>query len=440
MDHLKNRTLQAGVARVKISPPVGAYLIGMEREGGSTSLRDDLFATALVLKSENHYAAIVSMDLLVIHPDTVSRVRENFRALTDINPSAVMFCATHCHSGPASYALPDSPAPLREYAQHLEESLTKVLLKASQLLIPAKFGFGTGKAQIGINRRLTLPNGKTIISGNPEGPIDNQVSVLRIDSINNQPIATLVNYACHPVVLGAESNQISADWVGVMRQYVESQTWGKVLFIQGAAGDINPLPGEPTNSETDLKVLGELIGNQVVRTWQSIQTTPQSTLSTIEEKIFVPLAPLSNYKDVQLVEMGGALDGLNMDELEAWLRNYMPWSVELRGNDEHQEAALQMQAVRIGDTAIVGIGAELFSTIGKNIKKQSPFEHTMIAGYTNGLLAYIPTADEYSRGGYEIDEAYLGFWLPAPVAPETATIVEQKAIEQLNNLRLDEEE
>jgi hypothetical protein len=64
----------------------------------------------------------------------------------------------------------------------------------------------------------------------------------------------------------------------------------------------------------------------------------------------------------------------------------------------------------------------------------------MIAGYTNGLLAYIPTADEYSRGGYEIDEAYLGFWLPAPVAPETATIVEQKAIEQLNSIRLYEEE
>lgn len=435
MNDLNNSTLQVGVAREKISPPVGSYLIGMERKEVSTSLHDDLFATALVLKSKTSYAAIVSMDLLVIHPETVSRVRENIRTLTDIPPSAIMFSATHNHSGPASFALQDSPTPVKEYAHDLVEKLTQVIMKASQLLIPAKVGFGTGKAQIGINRRLTLPNGKTVIAGNPEGPIDDQVSVLRIDSVNNQPIAIVVNYACHPVVLGAKSNQISSDWVGVMRQFVESKTWGKVLFIQGAAGDINPLPGEPTNSETDLKVLGELIGNQVVNTWQSIQTMPQSTLLSIEEKVFVPFASVADYRNIQLEEMGGALEGLNMEEMKEWLRTYMPWSVELKENRGQQEAALQMQAVQIGDTAIIGIGAELFSTIGKNIKKHSPFENTMVAGYTNGLLGYIPTPDEYPRGGYEIDEAYLGFWLPAPLAPETAEIVEQKAVEYLQKIK-----
>ena len=72
---------------------------------------------------------------------------------------------------------------------------------AHDRLAPARIGFGRGEARIGINRRLTRPDGKTYIAANPERPIDEEVGVIRVDTEAGGPLAALVNYACHPTTL-----------------------------------------------------------------------------------------------------------------------------------------------------------------------------------------------------------------------------------------------
>jgi hypothetical protein len=106
----------------------------------------------------------------------------------------------------------------------------------------------------------------------------------------------------------------------------------------------------------------------------------------------------------------------------------------LQGQGDDQAAGMEMHAVSAGDIALVTAGAEIFSKIGLAIKRQSPFKQTLFAGYTNGKVGYIPLPEDYPRGGYEVNEAYLGARLPAPLAPQASALVEQTALELLEEI------
>jgi hypothetical protein len=324
----------------------------------------------------------------------------------------------------------------RGYLENLTFLLVGLIRMAHDRLAPARLGFGSGKSYIGLNRRLTRPDGVTIIDANPQGPMDEEVGVLRVDTQDGQPLAILVNYACHPVVLGNGSNVISADWVGAMRRMVEKVTSAQVLFVQGASADINPWPGVPCDREEVLERLGMEIGGEVIKVWSGLQLNPTGKVAVALRKVWVPLLPASQHagKLPAFVELAGAVSGLTFEQLQAWLHEYMPWSVELSGAGDETEAALEMQCIRLGDIALVSAGAEIFVKTGLEVKRRSPYANTMFAAYANGALAYIPLPEDYPRGGYEVNEAYLGYQLPAPVAPQGAGLVVQNALDLLKQV------
>ena len=428
--------IQAGVGRVTITPPVGIYLIGMERYDDSHGLRDDLYATALALSDGATESVLISLDVLSVHPELVRRVAEQVEKQLHIPGPNVLLCATHCHSGPATYAYPDSPLINIAYVDNLVHLLVGLVRIAHGRLAPARLGFGRGKSNIGVNRRLTRSDGVTIIDANPLGPTDPEVGVMRVDNASGEPLAVLVNYACHPVVLGTQSNVISSDWPGAMRRKIESVVGGKVLYLQGAGADINPQPGQPTDREDILEQLGSEIGEEVLRVWKGISTGPAEKLAVTGRKIWLPLLPVSQHTGrlPELVELGGAVTGLTYDQLQIWLHQRSPWSAEIRGQGDDQAAAMEMHALRAGDIALVTAGGEVFSKTGLAVKRRSPFSQTLFAGYTNGKVGYIPLPEEYSRGGYEVNEAYLSARLPAPFAPRASALVEQTAVELLKGI------
>jgi hypothetical protein len=428
--------IKVGVARVTISPPVGMYLPGMERTEDSNGLRDDVYATALVFGDEFDRGAIVSCDVLALHPEFIADVRQATSRQTGIPPEQMMFCATHCHSSALTYALPNSSPLVHAYTNNLSFQLIGLIRMAHDRLAPAVLGYGLGQAHIGINRRLTREDGKTVIAGNPEGPIDPEVGVLRIDTPGGGPLAVVVNYACHPVVLGNGSNVISSDWPGAMRQTVEAGTGAMCLFIQGACADVNPLPGEPTDRVEVVEELGGEIGREVVTTWASIEPRASEKISIASEKIHLPLLTPSKYegKLPQFEELAGAAEGLSWDDLQSWLDSRMPWVAEIVGEGDDRRAVMELQAIRLGDMAIVSAAGEIFVKTGLAVKRRSPMANTIFAGYANGLVCYIPRPEEYSRGGYEVDEVYVAFRLPAPVAPEAAGMVENTAVRLLEKI------
>ena len=429
--------LQAGVSRVIITPPVGIYLLGMERDSNSHGLHDDLYATAVAISDGKTELVILSADLVGFTPELVDKVRKAASDLTGIPPANMMFNATHCHSGPPPEADQDRPALEQAYAGNLPYLLTGLIRMAHDNRVPARIGFGSGKARIGMNRRLTRPDGKTVIKGNPDRPIDEQVGVIRIDSVEGKPLAVLVNYACHSVVLGNGSNVISRDWPGVMYDTVEKVTGAKCLFLQGAAADINPWPGEPTDRMDLVQRLGIEIGGEVVNVWAGIETSTEASLASTAKQVSVPLEPASKYagKVPELVEWDPAAGQLTLEQFQAWLYSMGSRPAKTIGEGDHQAVMGEMQAFRLGDVGIVGFPAELFVKIGLAIKARSPFKNTIVMAYTNGCIGYIPLPEDYAYGGYEVLEAFYGYGLPAPIAPQAAGLVENTALELLAALK-----
>lgn len=415
--------IQAGVGRVIITPPVGIYLIGMERGENSHGLHDDLYSTAVAVSDGKTELVILSADILLFVPELIEKVRTAASEQTGIRGRNIMFCATHCHSGPAPVADRDRPALEQAYTANLPYLLTGAIRMAHDNLVPAKIGFGSGRARIGINRRYTRPDGVTVIAANPDRPVDEQVGVIRVDALDGSALAVLVNYACHSVVLGNGSNVISRDWPGVMYDLVEKITGGKCLFLQGAAADINPWPGEPTDRMDLVERLGTEIGAEVVKVWAGIETQPEASLAVQDRSVRVPLEPVSKYagKVPKLVEWAMANDITRPQKTV--------------GDGDQQAVMAEMQVFRLGETAVLAFPAELFVKIGLAIKSRSPLKNTLVAAYSDGCVGYIPLPEDYPLGGYEVSEAFYGYGLPAPIAPEAAKLVEETAVEILNSLK-----
>jgi hypothetical protein len=89
----------------------------------------------------------------------------------------------------------------------------------------------------------------------------------------------------------------------------------------------------------------------------------------------------------------------------AWAEDHL----RLAERPEPRTVPLEVQVVRIGDLALVAIGAEVFLEIGRGIASRSPAPHTLVMGYTNGLIGYLPTAAAFPYGGYEVDGAHKWF-------------------------------
>jgi neutral ceramidase len=430
-------SLKAGVSRVNITPPVGIYLVGMERSENSHGLHDDLFATVVCLNDETNEMVILSADILLFNADMVARIRSAVTEQTGIPGSHVLFCATHCHSGPAPVSDSDRPDMEQAYAKNLPNLLIGAVRMAHDNQAPATIGYGAGNVRIGMNRRYTRPDGITVIDANPDRPVDEQVAVIRIDTQEGRPMAVLVNYACHSVVLGNGSNVISRDWPGVMEDLVEKCTGTKCMFIQGAAGDINPWPGVPTDRLDIMEKLGTEIGAEVVKVWAGIRLDADASLKVIDQKIALPLESVSKYagKLPPLVEWDGAAGKMTYEQFQAWLYSMGTRPQKTIGDADNPAVMAEIQTIQIGDIAIFAFSAELFVKTGLTIKSCSPFAKTIVAAYSNGAVGYVPLSEDYPFGGYEVSEAFYGYGLPSPIAPEAEKLIEDKALEIIQALK-----
>jgi len=417
------QALQAGVGSATITPPVGIYQIGFGRKSGSQSIRDDLYATALVLGNGQNKAALVSCDLLFLHPEVISRVRADVGARTSIPPANIMFCCSHTHSGPIVYALPDSEERDQGYVTNLVYQLSGAICMAHDDMREAHVGVAKGSVQIGINRRAKRSDGRMTIGENPEGPVDTEVGLVRFDTPDGTPIALVVNYACHPVILGPKSLAISADYPGQTRAIVEQLTGAKMLFVQGACGNINPLGGVRDSDENVIR-LGTMLAGEVIRAYQDLTVEPLRTVMVTRETVQIPLAPLPEEPS------GEASSSTRATPHRPW-----PWRVEVHEDGEQLSTPGEMQALRINDAVLVSAPGEVFVEIGLEVKDRSPLRETFFAAYTNGCISYIPVPEAYPEGGYEVSRAYIGYRLPAPVSPLAAELMVDTSLELVGRVQ-----
>ena len=396
--------LRVGTAKVDITPPAGVKMYGYGARGSnvSTGVHDRLYAKALVLADRTQTAAWVTMDLGYVDTRLTKDIHAAISKVLGFDD--VFLSSSHTHSGPRfEQNFPNSTHP---WTQDLRQKITSAVIEASEALLPAHLGIGWGEVNFGHNRRHIRDDGTVEMfwenrTGIPTSPVDKSVAVVAINTPAGEPIATLINLAIHPVVLGPENLEYSADFPGAMMETVERKVGGLAMFLQGAAGDINPFWDKTPlrdGAYTQMERMGKIIGDEVIRVRKqlSLTTVESITLSTKH----VGVAPRWDLNDPEIRA------GIRPDYLERFER----------------EGKAEIKTILIGsDLALVSFPGEFFVEHGLRLKRESVVRNTLFVGYTNGHLGYFPTIKAAAQGGYGAD---------------SSTIVEVGAGEHLVNLAL----
>ncbi len=421
--------LRAGVARRATTPPVGIYLMGYgNREQGNIGARDELYVTTLVLGDEQPRVALLTVDHTFINTRIIQEIQTRIEAMTGIPEAGVFVSCSHTHAGPIGYADERSKAEDRAYITFLIEQLVASAVEATQTMQPVHLCGGTDESHININRR-EMRDGVMIIGQNPDGPVDHSVQVVQVVNEAEKPLATLVNYACHPVVLGNNNRLASADWVGAMRQEVEQTTGALCLFFQGTTADINPRKMDWARDNWDeVEEQGLATAEGVKRALGKLTPLETGTIETQQETIWLKLMPTQGYTDLMRSFFNKATSD---EEIANQLHDEFPWYTEIEERVDGFYSPVRVGILKMGDWAIATMETEPFAETGLAIKAASPAKMTFTVGYSNGCNSYLPPESAYVQGGYEVETAALFYGLPAPFAAGGAEIITSRIIKIL---------
>jgi neutral/alkaline ceramidase-like enzyme len=408
--HIYADTLQAGVAKINITPEKPVTLAGYgARKGLSQGVHDPLSARVVVWKNQEHRLVLVSTDLIGFYSGSAEILRQAILKECKLKPSELFLSAIHTHSGPNLCIDKDKGHKHNyEYTQILKNKLVQVIRQASENLNPIQIGAGIGYSPVGMNRRQTRNDGfdrdsvgYIRLGRNPYGPADKEVLVLKLAKPDGTTKAVLFDYATHATSLGGKNYIISGDVLGLAEQFVEKILGNDIIVpaFAGASGDIDPwfrvLPkfNDEPGWIPEPVLLGTLLGEEVVHV----------------------------YRDIKEVAPGGEIHS-------AFVALELPGKPksEMSIPKNFPKTSLPITVAKVGNVAFVGLGAEVLTEIGMAIKKASPFEHTFIITHCNGAAGYLPPAKYYKEGGYEIRSS--------PFAPQAADLVIKQVLKMLHQL------
>ena len=444
---VKQDLLLAGTGRRCINPPSniahGGW--GAQKHEQAEGIDMDLWVTALALSDRVATTIILEVDIQILTNERSDQLRAAVSEVTGVPLEEIRTCITHTHSGPVPYKswIEKGYEMVGPWFENLARWSAEAASDALTSLQPVEMRFGRGESHINSNRRCVTSDGKPFLGVNPDGPCDHEVGVLTLDAPGGQPIATLVNFACHGTVMGPANRLITPDFPGPMKRVVEAGVGGRCLFLQGSAGNQGPVQG----FQADTKVyhqLGALLGHEAARVALELKSVP----SRLKFREVIPSgAPLGRYDSEFATQRALPLRVLEKEILVP-LREGLPerkaaseklelWKSKLKAAREKQDEAAITEAtymarradiqlrmaddfggktsagvrthfIAFGDVALVGCNIEPFCEIGLAVKKTSPFPMTMMCGYTNGRMAYLPTAEEWAKGGYEVENSPFG--------------------------------
>lgn len=419
--------LMAGVARANITPPVGMLMSGYgARTTPAEGIHDELNTVVLYLTDGKTEAALVTADIIGISAEGTARVREACNAASGVPAENILVAFSHTHGGPQTdLRRGDSDDELKQaYGTVLVHKMAGTLSEAKRKAVPVRVGYGRQDCHFGENRREHKPDGTIAIGFNPDGPTAHFTDVIRLDRLDEKPLAMVFSYASHGTTLRGDNLLYTADYPGPAKRFVEQQfPTALAAFIAFCSADIDPWPhGDFEKCERYGKQLGcavaqaaldiedmvEDVRIAVARHEFKLPLEEPPSLDEARER----LAEARAAADKELAEARHAAGDKPVDEKKA-----LSWSTErtlrhaealveaLQSGEAEFEIPVETQALAIGDCAIVGMPGEIFVKIGLAVAEGSPFARTIPIGHANGAIGYVPTADQVPLGGYEVERA-----------------------------------
>ena len=357
---------RAAIAVRNVTPDPLLPLVGGIGPGHpATKKEGDLTVRALVLADEGTKVAIVSSDFLGFPSALGNRVRA---AVKSIPADNILIGATHTHSAPDTYGFPDGKGGTASDPKYLElvcRRMAEAIEEAAAHLQPARLKIGTGEAK-----------GKIAYNYYAEQLYDPRCSAIQALDASGKPLATLVNYAIHPEVLGTGPGICSPDLIGPLYDEIAAKGGGTGIFMNGAQGGMvtadNRVPnGSDARIWSECLRIGKLLGDEALRIIDAAPVQDSPKLFCAARTISLP---------VDSPEMRGLMKAMASLGNSAGATDKVP---------------AQINVVNIGDAQILTIPGEALPNIGYYLKRKMRGQHNLLFGLTNDAYGYILTKEDF---------------------------------------------
>jgi len=418
---------KAGLAKVVITPEQNIWMAGYAaRNKPAEGKIHDLHAKALALADgSGNRLVLVTTDLLGLPRAFTEEVSKLAKKNYGLKREQIFFNSSHTHTGPVlsgslagAYALdPEQTAAISQYTNQLKARLVTLIGKAIKDLSLARLSFGRGVAPFAMNRRQMTQNGM-IIGVNPDGVVDRDVPVLRIDSPNGNLRGIVFGYACHNTTLTGEFYQYSGDYSGFAQHAIEkSHPEAIALFVAGCGADVNPYP----RSKLELaQEHGETLAKSVEQIISGSMIPLNGQIKSVIGEVAIPFSPPPIKEVLQA----------RLNDNNAFRRRHAERMLKrLEGGRKlTSEYPYLIQIFRIGELKLIGLAGEVVTDYSLRLKRELD-RYVWVAGYSNDLCSYIPSARMYKEGGYEVNESMIYYDLPGPYTPEIEELIISKVRE-----------
>ncbi len=459
MPHVKTSQSRgwAGVARGDITPPVGIYhrMWGAATHERSTGIHRSLTATVLLLRDRENATAsqrvVVAVDHCLLWSVEMSRLLEAVSASAGVEREALTVFFSHTHgAGLMGLERRDLPGGelIPPYLDSLAVTIAGLIEDARQGLVRASLVYGVGRCDLAAHRdTFDEARGHAVCGFHPEGPTDDTVLVARVTADSGEPLATLVNYACHPTTLAWQSTLISPDYIGAMREVVEAATSCPCLFIQGASGDIGPREGfvgdvavadrngrqlgyavlsalealPPANQE--LEYAGPVVSGATLGTWKYAAMTDSRVVETEQwcvRRVLVSLryrADLPARADIE-VELTRARtdeatamadgDATRIRDARALVERATRRLTRVAHLPTGDAYPFELVLWRMGDAVWLALDGEHYNILQRTLRERFPDVTLVIGTLANGSnVWYLPDAASFGKGLYQEEVSIL---------------------------------
>jgi len=447
-------SLQAGFARLDITPPLGITLAGYFNVRHADGILDPLYATAVAFDDGEKRAVIISVDLIGFNMSMMEKVRPRVAEAAATETEGVFIACTHTHLAPCT-ANANGVVENPEYIEWMTRKLCDAAALATADLAPASMSYTRGTVQdVAFIRRYRMKDGS--IRTNPgyqnpdiESPIGtpDENSSLLILKREGKPEIGIVNFQVHPDVIGGK--KVSADYPKFVRDTYETLIPNSLcMYLNGAQGDTNHidvrLPPEKCRSGYDrARYMGRKIAMSVIANYELAEPIPDGKVRFANKYI----TTLYNKGLPEQLDEAQRIYKVYKEEGDSAAREYVRKEGLLLNRDISgmyattliakacrimnlhnlpDEKLLCLSAVAIGNVSFAGFPGEPFTDIGRQVKAASPFALTVTACCANGYEGYYPMQSAYDEGGYEASTARY-------VAGTAEKIIEN-SVELLNSL------
>jgi hypothetical protein len=394
--------LRVGAAAAVLEADDSMVTSGGIGPGKAQGQEGELRAVAVVLEKEPFGRfAVVACDVLFVAREQVDFAAAEIERTCGIDPAHLLVNATHTHSAPSTTWIHRTP-PDETFRRRVTEGIIHAVQQAtSKLTDECQFAFKLAEEKtIGQNSRMLLSDNTIYWIGprddalRPTGPVDPDLPLFVFRRQDGHPLALIYNHSCHTI--GTRKPGVrSPSFYGLAAQELEPILGATICFLEGASGSTHNYgmrDGVPVPEAI------ERLKQVIQQGLNDAQPRPVDRLAALKRPFKFKVRTFDEAKEEAAVS--AYCERRAPSAAKLIVENFRKQR-ELVAPQQGQERETWLQVMRIGDVAVVGAPAELFTKLGLEIKRRSPFKNTCVAELANDWIGYVPDLEAHQLGGYQ---------------------------------------